>query len=141
MTIGLPYGPEVDLWSVGVILYIILCGFPPFHGETDDDIYDKICAGDWEFISPYWDNISKPAKDLITNLLVLSPEHRYTAKQALNHPWILETEKNSESHLKSALIELKKFNARRKFKGAILAVKALSKFRTVFAAKKAAETK
>jgi len=130
---GDPYGPEVDLWSVGVILYILLCGFPPFHGETDDDIYDKICAGQWKFISPYWDNISTDAKDLISHLLVLNPYKRFTAQQALNHPWILENEKNSADHLKYALIELKKFNARRKLKGVFLAVKALSKFKTVFA--------
>ena len=55
---GEGYTQEVDLWGVGVILYILLCGFPPFYGDDDDEIYDKICEGYFEYPSPYWDNIS-----------------------------------------------------------------------------------
>jgi len=129
---GVPYSQEVDLWAVGVILYILLCGFPPFYGETDDDIYDKIVEGTWSFIPPYWDHVSDSAKDLISKLLVLDPKQRLTAEQALAHPWISNQANNSEAHLNSTLEELKKFNARRKFKGAILAVKALSKLKRSF---------
>jgi len=126
---GDPYGKEVDLWSVGVILYILLCGFPPFHGETEDDIYDKISAGEWQFISPYWDDVSEDAKDLIRKLLVLDRQKRFTAEQALKHKWIVENERNSEAHLGVTLEQLKKFNAKRKWRGAILAVKAMNKFK------------
>jgi len=123
---GIPYGKEVDLWSIGVILYILLCGFPPFHGDTEDEVYDKICAGEWEFLSPYWDEISDSAKDLISHLLVLDRKKRYTPEQALAHPWIAEG-KAKETHLTTTVDQMKRFNARRKLKGAILAVKALSK--------------
>jgi len=124
---GKPYGREVDLWATGVITYILLCGFPPFYGETDDDIYDKIVEGDWCFLSPYWDHVSDSAKDLISKLLALDPAKRLTAQQALAHPWIADQANLSEAHLNQTLEQLKKFNAKRKFKGAILAVKALSK--------------
>jgi len=126
---GEPYSREIDLWAVGVILYILLCGFPPFHGEDEEEVYDKITAGDWVFLSPYWDPVSKEAKDLIEKLLNLDPRARLTASQALAHPWIAHYETNSEAHLNEAIVQLKKFNAKRKFRGAILAVKALAKLR------------
>jgi len=129
---GKPYSKEVDLWSIGVILYILLCGFPPFYGDNDDEVYDKIVAGEWRFLSPYWDDVSQSAKDLITNLLELNPTKRFTAEQALSHPWIAARDRNSEAHLGTTISELKKFNAKRKFKGAILAVKALNKMRRGF---------
>jgi len=127
-----PYGKEVDLWSTGVILYILLCGFPPFYGDNDDEVYDKIVAGNWRFLSPYWDNVSDSAKDLISNLLVLDPTKRFTAAQALAHPWIAASDRNSEAHLGTTISELKKFNAKRKLKGAFLAVKAMNKMKRLF---------
>jgi len=130
---GEPYGKEVDLWATGVILYILLCGFPPFYGESDDDIYDKIIDGDWSFLSPYWDNVSESAKDLISKLLTLDPKKRITAQEALAHPWIANQDSNSEEHLNQTVEQLRKFNAKRKFKGAILAVKALTKMTKRFA--------
>jgi len=129
---GDPYSKEIDLWAVGVILYILLSGFPPFHGDDEEEIYDKITAGDWVFLAPYWDPVSKEAKDLIEKLLDLDPKKRLTAAQALAHPWIAHYETNSEAHLNETIVQLKKFNAKRKFKGAILAVKALSKLRRSF---------
>jgi len=119
------YTEEVDLWGVGVIMYILLCGFPPFYGEDDDEIYDKICEGYFEYPSPYWDNISDDAKSLIDHLLVLDPHTRYTSEQVLNHKWIAE---NTRTDVLGATIsELRKFNARRKLRKGIYSVIAMQK--------------
>jgi len=85
---GKPYGPEVDLWSIGVILYILLCGFPPFFDENTPNLYRAIKAGRFDFPSPYWDDISDPAKNLISRLLTVDPKQRATSEQVLAHPWI-----------------------------------------------------
>jgi serine/threonine protein kinase len=127
---SVPYGKEVDLWAVGVILYILLCGFPPFYGETDDDIYDQIQEADFTFPSPAWDAISPGAIDLIEKLLTRNPKNRITALAALQHPWILG-HSTPEKHLSNTLTELKKFNAKRKLKGAIKAVQALNRMKGV----------
>ncbi|XP_062971540.1 serine/threonine-protein kinase DCLK3 [Cynocephalus volans] len=84
------YGLEVDMWAAGVILYILLCGFPPFRSpERDqDELFNIIQLGHFEFLAPYWDNISNAAKDLVSRLLVVDPKKRYTAHQVLQHPWI-----------------------------------------------------
>eukprot|EP00771_Trimastix_marina_P004004 gnl/Trimastix_PCT/730.p1 GENE.gnl/Trimastix_PCT/730~~gnl/Trimastix_PCT/730.p1 ORF type:complete len:348 (+),score=75.38 gnl/Trimastix_PCT/730:7-1050(+) len=113
------YGPEVDMWSIGVVLYIILCGFPPFYDENDNDaaLYAQIQAGRYEFISPYWDGISREAKDLISRLLVVSPTERLTAEQCLAHPWFTTAAKPSEP-LSMAQANLKRQLARRRFKAA-----------------------
>lgn len=78
------------MWAAGVILYILLCGFPPFRSpERDqDELFNIIQVGQFEFLSPYWDNISDAAKDLVRNLLEVDPKKRYTAEQVLQHPWI-----------------------------------------------------
>jgi len=85
---GRPYGPEVDLWSSGVILYILLCGFPPFFDENTANLYRTIKAGKFDFPSPYWDEISDPAKNLVCRLLTVDPKQRATPEQVLAHPWI-----------------------------------------------------
>ncbi|CAK8678931.1 unnamed protein product [Clavelina lepadiformis] len=84
------YGLEVDMWATGVITYILLCGFPPFRSlERDqEELFEIIQLGDYEFLSPYWDNISDAAKDLIQRLLVVDTKRRFTAEQVLAHPWI-----------------------------------------------------
>jgi len=129
---GEPYGKEIDLWSIGVILYILLCGFPPFFGDSDDDVYDKIVSNDWKFISPYWDSVSDSAKSLIRGLMTPDPRSRFSVQQALAHPWIANFENNNGVHLDEAIVQLKKFNARRKFKGVVHAVTALGKFKKMF---------
>ena len=85
-----PYGKEVDVWSIGVISYILLCGYPPFVSPTNDqeELFDAILAGTFEFASPYWDDASESAKDLITLMLHVDPELRFSAAQVLQHPWI-----------------------------------------------------
>jgi len=85
-----PYGAEVDWWSLGVILYILLCGFPPFHDEHNNlkRLYKKIKKGNFQFVSPYWDTISDEAKDLVKNLLNTDPKERFAAKEVLAHQWL-----------------------------------------------------
>lgn len=85
---GLAYDSEVDLWSIGIVLYILLCGFPPFYNENTVKLYECIKKGSFEYPSPFWDNVSEDAKDLINRLLVVDPKKRLTAIDALNHNWI-----------------------------------------------------
>ena len=85
---GEVYDQSVDLWSVGVITYILLCGFPPFWGESQGELFDKILAADYEFPSPEWDSVSADAKDFIQKLLVKDNRARMTAEQCAAHPWL-----------------------------------------------------
>jgi len=82
------YVPGVDMWSIGVIAYILLCGFPPFYGDTIPEMFEQIMAGKFDYPNEYWGNISKNAKDLISQLLVVDTKKRLTAEQALLHPWL-----------------------------------------------------
>ncbi|XP_018086988.1 serine/threonine-protein kinase DCLK2 isoform X2 [Xenopus laevis] len=84
------YGLKVDIWAAGVITYILLCGFPPFRSENNlqEDLFDQILIGKLEFPSPYWDNITDLAKELISCMLQVNVEERYTAEQILSHPWV-----------------------------------------------------
>ena len=82
------YGPEVDLWSIGVIIYILLCGFPPFYHEELPELFEQIVSADFDFPEEYWDSVSNEAKDFIKKLLVVKPSDRMTVDQALSHPWL-----------------------------------------------------
>ncbi|XP_073687669.1 calcium/calmodulin-dependent protein kinase 1Db [Garra rufa] len=83
-----PYSKAVDCWSIGVIAYILLCGYPPFYDENDSKLFEQILKAEYEFDSPYWDDISDSAKDFINNLMQKDPEKRFTCEEALRHPWI-----------------------------------------------------
>ncbi|XP_070601700.1 calcium/calmodulin-dependent protein kinase type 1G isoform X2 [Erythrolamprus reginae] len=83
-----PYSNAVDCWSIGVITYILLCGYPPFYEETESKLFEKIREGYFEFDSPFWDDISESAKDFISHLLEKDPNKRFTCEKALRHPWI-----------------------------------------------------
>uniref|UniRef100_A0A672SEM3 Protein kinase domain-containing protein n=1 Tax=Sinocyclocheilus grahami TaxID=75366 RepID=A0A672SEM3_SINGR len=83
-----PYSKAVDCWSIGVIAYILLCGYPPFYDENDSKLFEQILKADYEFDAPYWDDISDSAKDFISCLMEKDPTKRYTCEQALRHPWI-----------------------------------------------------
>ncbi|CAG5865165.1 unnamed protein product [Menidia menidia] len=83
-----PYSKAVDCWSIGVIAYILLCGYPPFYDENDSKLFEQILKADYEFDAPYWDDISDSAKDFISWLMEKDPAKRFTCEQALKHPWI-----------------------------------------------------
>ena len=110
------YGKEVDMWSIGVILYILLCGFPPFYDEDNSVLFNAIRKGEYDFPSPYWDDVTNQAKDLVTKLLVVDPTMRLTAQQTLNHPWLKSTCDSVLPHFAS---NMKSFNARRRMRGAM----------------------
>ncbi|XP_051158620.1 serine/threonine-protein kinase GA29083 isoform X2 [Leptopilina boulardi] len=84
------YGLKIDVWAAGVILYILLCGFPPFVSPDNEqeELFERILSGQYEFTSPYWDNISDSAKMLISNMLQTQPELRFSAEDVLDHPWL-----------------------------------------------------
>lgn len=116
-----PYGRPVDLWACGVILYILLVGYPPFWDEDQHKLYAQIKAGAYDYPSPEWDTVTDEAKELINTLLSVDQSKRITAAEALKHPWIVNRERvASKVHRQETLDGLKKFNARRKLKGAIL---------------------
>jgi len=83
------YGKEVDMWSIGVITYILLCGFPPFYGDTVPEIFEQIMEANFDYPEEYWGSVSKEAKDFINKLLVVEPEKRLTAAESLKHPWVM----------------------------------------------------
>ncbi|ODQ82651.1 hypothetical protein BABINDRAFT_21399, partial [Babjeviella inositovora NRRL Y-12698] len=95
----LNYDKAVDVWSLGCVLYTLLCGFPPFYDTDQQKLANKIVAGDYCFLSPWWDEISKEAKDLVTHLLTLDPVERYTVDELLCHPWVLQNNKATEPAL------------------------------------------
>ena len=114
------YGKEVDMWSIGIILYVLLCGFPPFYDEDNSRLFQAIQLGEYEYPSPYWDSVSSDATSLIDKLLVLDPTHRLTSKQALQHPWLLST--GSGGSLIHFNKNMRAFNARRRMRGAMRVV-------------------
>ncbi|KAI9692509.1 MAG: MAPK-activated protein kinase Srk1 [Bathelium mastoideum] len=86
------YSKSVDMWALGCVLYTLLCGFPPFYDESIQVLTEKVARGQYTFLSPWWDDISKSAQDLVSHLLTVDPEKRYDIKQFLNHPWIRESQ-------------------------------------------------
>lgn len=103
------YGKMCDLWSIGVILFIILCGYPPFYDESDAVLFELIMKGRFDFDPRYWKDISSDAKDLIRNMLQVDPVKRYDTYQVLEHPWISGKTKHSTVNLsKSVSMNLKK---------------------------------
>jgi len=99
------YDKEVDLWSVGVITYLLLCGFPPFYGESLPEVFEQIMKAEFEFPAPYWTDISAEAKDLISKLLVVDPKKRLSGADALKHPWIVNGGSSKQLNVKQLLNE------------------------------------
>ncbi|KAF5728405.1 calcium-dependent protein kinase 9-like [Tripterygium wilfordii] len=117
------YGKEMDIWSAGVILYILLSGVPPFWAETEKGIFDAIMKGDIDFKSQPWPTISNSAKDLVSKMLTQDPKKRITSAQVLEHPWIKEDGKASDKPIDSAVLSrMKQFRAMNKMKKLALKV-------------------
>eukprot|EP00761_Pharyngomonas_kirbyi_P006881 gb/GECH01006890.1/.p1 GENE.gb/GECH01006890.1/~~gb/GECH01006890.1/.p1 ORF type:complete len:329 (+),score=52.64 gb/GECH01006890.1/:1-987(+) len=121
------YDEAVDMWSIGVIMYILLCGFPPFYSENTPHLFDLIIGGRYDFPEEYWGSVSDSAKDLITRLLEVNPADRYTPDQALEHPWIKGTTAVASVN-ESVVLEMRKWNAMRKFRVAVETIVAGNRF-------------
>uniref|UniRef100_A0A671TBP5 calcium/calmodulin-dependent protein kinase n=1 Tax=Sinocyclocheilus anshuiensis TaxID=1608454 RepID=A0A671TBP5_9TELE len=108
-----PYGKPVDIWACGVILYILLVGYPPFWDEDQHKLYQQIKAGAYDFPSPEWDTVTAEAKNLINQMLTINPAKRITADQALKHPWVCQRSTVASMVHRQETVEcLRKFNAR-----------------------------
>ncbi|XP_065888605.1 calcium/calmodulin-dependent protein kinase type II delta chain-like isoform X2 [Dysidea avara] len=114
------YGKAIDMWACGVILYILLVGYPPFWHDDQKKLYQQIKTAKYDFPSPEWDTVSQDAKNLIKIMLELDPSQRITAEDALRHPWITKRESLVPGfHRQNTINGIKKFLLRRKFKAAI----------------------
>ncbi|MBN3302054.1 CAMKV protein, partial [Amia calva] len=121
------YGRPVDCWAIGVIMYILLSGNPPFYDETDDEDYEnhdknlfrKILAGDYEFDSPYWDDISDSAKGLVNRLMEVDQDQRLTAQEAINHEWISGNAASDKNIKDGVCAQIEKNFAKAKWKKAV----------------------
>ncbi|KAF5747754.1 putative calcium-dependent protein kinase [Tripterygium wilfordii] len=117
------YGPQADVWSAGVMIYILLSGVPPFWAETEEDIFDEVLRGDLDFSSDPWPNISDSAKDLVRRMLVRDPKKRITAHEVLCHPWVQTDGVAPDKPLDSAVLSrLMQFSAMNKLKKMALRV-------------------
>jgi len=118
------YDMSADLWSLGVIMYVVLCGYPPFYGENDADVLAKVRLGNFSFNAADWKSVSEDAKNLIRNLLKMNPRDRYTAEQALNHVWVRNKAPKSQNvALQDSLVaNLRGFRSQNKLKKAALHV-------------------
>ncbi|EXC26388.1 Calcium-dependent protein kinase 20 [Morus notabilis] len=111
------YGPECDVWSAGVIIYILLSGVPPFWDETEQGIFEQVLKGELDFVSEPWPSISESAKDLVRRMLVRDPKKRVTAHEVLCHPWVQVDGVAPDKPLDSAVLtRLKQFSAMNKLK-------------------------
>ncbi|XP_072369956.1 peripheral plasma membrane protein CASK isoform X8 [Scyliorhinus torazame] len=127
-----PYGKPVDVWGCGVILFILLSGCLPFYG-TKERLFDAIIKGKHKMNPRQWVHISESAKDLVRRMLMLDPAERITVYEALNHPWLKERDRYAyKIHLPETVEQLRKFNARRKLKGAVLAAVSSHKFNSFY---------
>ncbi|XP_029105600.1 peripheral plasma membrane protein CASK-like isoform X11 [Scleropages formosus] len=127
-----PYGKPVDVWGCGVILFILLSGCLPFYG-TKERLFEGIIKGKYKMNPRQWSHISESAKDLVRRMLMLDPAERITVYEALNHPWLKERDRYAyKIHLPETVEQLRKFNARRKLKGAVLAAVSSHKFSSFY---------
>ncbi|GAA6107024.1 calcium/calmodulin-dependent protein kinase IGb isoform X1 [Tachysurus ichikawai] len=121
-----PYSKAVDCWSIGVITYILLCGYPPFYEESETRLFSKIMKAKYEFDSPFWDDISDSAKDFIRNMMQKNPNLRYTTEQALRHPWIIGKTAQNRDIYHSVSTQIQKNFAKSKWKQAFNATVAIN---------------
>ena len=113
------YNEKCDLWSCGVILYILLCGYPPFNGANDKQIIEAVLKGKYTLDEPEWDDVCEDAKDLVRRLLTYDPEKRITASEAIQHRWIINTatqEKVEKTVATKTLQNLRNFRGEQKLR-------------------------
>ena len=94
---NIPHDDRVDLWSIGVVTFVLLVGYPPFLEENQSALFEKIRTGDWDFIKEDWRHISKEAKEFICGLLVVDPKERWSIKECLRSSWIKKDPNNLSS--------------------------------------------
>ncbi len=107
------YNHMCDYWSIGIVMYILLCGFPPFYDDDNFALFEKIKKGQFDFPSPSWDNVSQEAKDIIKLLLKVCPEERLTPEAILDMPWIKGESKVGTDNV---LSKMRDWNSKRKIK-------------------------
>jgi len=110
------YNEKCDIWSLGVIVYILLCGFPPFYADNDAQLFEKIKKGQYEFLKPYWDPISAEAKAFVKRMLTVDPAKRPSAEELMADPWLgaelaSTAELSTSSNVASTQAGLKKLKA------------------------------
>lgn len=126
------YDQQSDMWSVGCIIYLLLSGNLPFMGRSQKELFRKIVAGKFEFEAKDWEGVSDDAKDLVRRLLVLDPDDRMTAAEAVRHPWLKASrDRLSAVNLQSTSQRLKTFNARMKLRTAMIAVDWVSSLKRI----------
>ncbi|CAM9234655.1 unnamed protein product [Ectocarpus fasciculatus] len=132
---NVPYGTSADMWSVGVTIYVLLAGKPPFYDRDQKKMFRAIKSGNYNFDDEFWQEVSDDAKDLITKLLTVDPTRRMTASEACKHPWLnIDDTNRSSDNLSNRLVKLKFFNAVSKLRAAIKTVMATTKFTQVLEA-------
>jgi len=126
---GEQYGKEVDMWSTGCILYILLSGYPPFYHQNHRILFEQIKAGDYSFADEYgWHMITDPAKELIGKMLTVDPAKRITPAEALAHPWIAGNVASTRNFGDDYGNRMKLLEARNKFRKAVKVIIALNRF-------------
>jgi len=131
------YGKPVDIWAMGVVLYILLSGIHPFQIEDEEQMLDNIQRGKWSWLGPYWAKISKDAQDLIKRMLDLNADTRFTVDQCLAHVWFKDA---SAESLGDVALALKEYQAKKRLKGAILGIMAAGKMKNLMSALRASGT-
>ena len=125
---GLRYGKEVDLWSLGVVLYIMLCGFPPFYSDNRVELFKRIKKAEFDFPSPYWDEVSESAKSLVKGLLTVKPAERLTTELVLAHPWVSGSSQSTLNIGAHVTDGLRDYQCKRTWKKHQRAVQAVARF-------------
>lgn len=127
--VSTPYKTEIDIWSLGVILYTILSGMPPFHGSTDQALIKTVVRGRFGFIGPAWEKISDEAKDLVSKMLVVNQTERITAEGVLNHPWVKDAEHTSDESLSIIAENMRLYKAKNLLRQAVKGVQIVERMR------------
>lgn len=123
-----PYDESIDMWSVGIVAFLLLGGAVPFNGASVKEVFQKVVGGNYDFNSECWEAVSKEAKDFVRSLLVREPAERPTAEEALNWPWFRVKDKKLERRdLSKSAMSLRSFEARMRFKSAVFAVQGMQR--------------